>query len=65
MSYALDKQNGMFLGVCAGFARMSNTDPLWWRLGAALATLAGFGSPVILYLLIGWLAQPRAPRIDA
>ena len=38
MSYALDKQNGMFLGVCAGFARMSNTDPLWWRLGAALAT---------------------------
>lgn len=65
MTYALDKQNAIFLGVCAGFARMTNTDALWWRLGAVLATLAGFGSPVIIYLLIGWLAQPREPRFDA
>jgi len=29
MSFALDKRNAIFLGVCAGFAKMTNTDALW------------------------------------
>jgi phage shock protein C len=65
MSFAVDKTNAIFLGVCAGFARMTNSDALWWRLGAVVGTIVGFGILPIVYLLIAWLAQPRAPRIDA
>jgi phage shock protein C len=57
--YQLDKSNAVFMGVCAGFARMTNTDPLWWRIGTVIGTVLGFGLLPILYLLIGWLAQPR------
>lgn len=57
MSFALDKRNAIFLGVCAGFARMTNTDALWWRLGAVVGTV--FGLLPIIYLLVAWLAQPR------
>jgi phage shock protein C len=60
MSFALDKRNAIFLGVCAGFAKMTGTDALWWRLGAVVGTIVGFGLLPILYLLIAWLAQPRA-----
>ena len=59
MSFALDKRNAIFLGVCAGFAKMTNTDALWWRLGAVVGTVVGFGLLPIIYLLIAWLAQPR------
>ena len=59
MRFALDKRNAIFLGVCAGFAKMTNTDALWWRLGAVVGTIVGFGILPILYLLIAWLAQPR------
>lgn len=59
MSFALDKRNAIFLGVCAGFARMTKTDALLWRLGAVIGTIVGFGILPIIYLLIAWLAQPR------
>lgn len=59
MSFALDKRNAIFLGVCAGVAKMTNTDALWWRLGAVVGTVVGFGLLPIIYLLIAWLAQPR------
>ncbi|MBA4759268.1 PspC domain-containing protein [Sphingosinicella sp.] len=59
MSFALDKKNAIFLGVCAGFAKMTRTDVLWWRLGAVFGTIVGFGILPIIYLLIAWLAQPR------
>jgi phage shock protein C len=58
--YELDKSNSVFMGVCAGFARITSTDPLWWRIGAVIGTFLGFGLLPIIYLLIGWLAQPRA-----
>ena len=59
MSFALDKKNAIFLGVCTGFAKMTRTDVLWWRLGAVFGTIVGFGILPIIYLLIAWLAQPR------
>lgn len=59
MSFALDKRNAIFLGVCAGFAKMTNTDALWWRLGAVVGTVLSFGLLPIIYLLVAWLAQPR------
>ncbi len=59
MTYTLDKTNALFLGLCAGFAKMTGTDPLWWRLGAAVGTLFGFVLLPVIYLLIAWLAQPK------
>jgi hypothetical protein len=38
---------------------MTSTDALWWRLGAVVGTIVGFGLLPIIYLLIAWLAQPR------
>lgn len=64
-NFELDKTNGMLLGVCAGFAKMTNTEVLWWRLGAVVGTIIGFGILPIVYVLIGWLAQPKVNQIDA
>lgn len=58
-SYALDKSNSKFLGVCAGLSRSTGWDPLLIRVGAVAATL--FFGPVapILYLATGLLAETR------
>ena len=44
-------------GVCASFARATDTDPLLWRVGIAVLTLFG-GTGIALYLL-GWLLVPQ------
>lgn len=56
-SFALDKQQAKFLGVCSGIARSLNVDPLWVRLAFVVSVLAGFGLPVLLYFVIALLAQ--------
>ncbi len=55
--FHLDKQNGKIMGVCSGLARWSGIDVTIWRVGFALATIFGFGSPIIIYVLIGLLAK--------
>jgi len=45
-------------GVCGGLGRYFNTDPLWFRLGFVLVTLAG-GAGILIYL-IAWLIIPEA-----
>lgn len=57
--FRLDKPNGKIMGVCAGLARYFSTDPIWFRIGFLAATVIGFGSPVIIYLLIGLIASSR------
>jgi phage shock protein C len=54
--FALDKTNGRFLGVCAGIARYTGWDVTWIRVATAILTLAGFGSVLLVYLVIAWLA---------
>lgn len=49
---ALDKANKKILGVCAGLANWSGMDPMIVRLIFAVATLIGFGSPILIYIVL-------------
>jgi phage shock protein C len=56
--YALDKDHGKILGVCAGLARSTGWDPLLIRLGAVLATVLLLGPvAILLYLVTAWIAN--------
>ena len=59
-SYALDKQQAMMLGVCAGLARTTVWDPTAIRIGAVLATLFLLGPfALLLYLIVALVADAR------
>jgi len=49
-------------GVCGGLGRYFDTDPLWFRLGFVVVTLAG-GAGILIYL-IAWLIIPEATPGD-
>ena len=55
----LDKQHGKLLGVCAGLANYTGIEVVWWRVGFVVATLIGFGFPILLYLVIGLVANSQ------
>ncbi|MFM2236803.1 MAG: hypothetical protein RL209_837 [Pseudomonadota bacterium] len=48
----LDKTNKKILGVCAGLANWTGIDAMIIRLIFAFATVVGFGSPVLIYILL-------------
>jgi phage shock protein C len=50
-------------GVCGGLGRYFNTEPVWFRLGFVVITLAG-GAGILIYL-VSWLVIPEAGREDA
>ena len=51
----LDKGNKKILGVCAGLANWANMDPMIVRIIFAVATLIGFGSPVLIYIVLAMI----------
>jgi phage shock protein C len=51
----LDKTNKKILGVCAGLANWSGIDAMIIRLIFAIATVVGFGSPVLIYILLAMI----------
>ncbi len=51
----LDKTNKKILGVCAGLANWSGIDAKIIRLIFAVATVVGFGSPVLIYILLAMI----------
>lgn len=53
----LDKVNGKVLGVCAGLANYFGIDPRMVRLLFVVGALAGFGSFVVIYLIIALLVK--------
>ncbi len=53
----LDKSNGMLFGVCSGLAGWSGIDATLIRIGFALATLCGFGLPLLAYIVIALVAN--------
>jgi phage shock protein PspC (stress-responsive transcriptional regulator) len=57
--FRLDKPNGKVMGVCAGLANYFGVDTVWFRVGFLAAAVIGFGSPVIIYLIIGLVADSR------
>jgi phage shock protein C len=59
--FYLDKQNGKFLGVCAGIADYTGVDVTLVRIGTILLTILGSGMTIIAYFVAGWIA-PSKPR---
>ena len=55
--FHLDKANGKFMGVCAGIANFFGWDVNLVRIGFALGTVLGFGSLLLVYLVIGLIAD--------
>jgi phage shock protein PspC (stress-responsive transcriptional regulator) len=51
----LDKTNKKILGVCAGLANWAKMDPMIVRLIFAVATLVGFGSPILIYIVLAMI----------
>ena len=59
-SYALDKNEGKMLGVCAGLARTTGWDPTIIRVATVAATLLLLGPvAIILYLATALIAEAR------
>lgn len=56
--FYLDKRNKKLMGVCAGLADYMGVDTVWVRVATVLATLF-LGWPILVYLVIGWVAQPK------
>lgn len=57
--FGLDKANAKFWGVCAGIARYFDVDTTLVRVAFVFAALIGFGSPALLYVIIGLVAPAR------
>ena len=55
--FRLNKSNGKALGVCAGIADYFNLDVTLVRIAWVLGTLLGFGSLVLVYIVIALLAN--------
>ena len=55
--FHLDKVNGKFMGVCAGIANRFGWDVNLVRIGFALGTVLGVGSLLVVYLVIGLVAD--------
>ena len=57
--FYLDKRNKRFMGVCAGIADYFGWEATWVRIGAVAAVVMGVGFLPIIYLAIGWIADPK------
>lgn len=55
--FHLDKRRGKLMGVCAGIAEYFGIDVTLVRILVVVGTLAGFGSLILVYLLIGLIAD--------
>ena len=55
--FRLDKANGKIMGVCSGLARTFGIDVTLVRVAWIVATLLGFGSLILVYLAIGFIAD--------
>ena len=52
MALQRDHDNKMIFGVCAGLANEMKIDPTVMRLIFAVATLMGFGLPILIYIVM-------------
>jgi phage shock protein PspC (stress-responsive transcriptional regulator) len=56
-SFRLDKGNAKLAGVCSGIGNYFGVDSMLVRIGFVLATLLGFGSPILIYIAIALIAD--------
>ena len=47
-----DKENNIIGGVASGFGHYFTIDPVWIRLLFVIIVVAGFGSPILIYLIL-------------
>jgi phage shock protein C len=57
--FALDRNNGKLMGVCAGLAGTTGADATLIRLAAILSVFVLGPVAVLLYLVAGWVAPER------
>ena len=55
--FFLDKRNAKLMGVCAGLAAYTGIDVVWLRVGTVAGTLLGAGVLILVYLVIGLVAD--------
>jgi phage shock protein C len=51
----LNKTNKKFMGVCSGIADWAEIDASIVRILFVIATLVGFGSPILIYLILAFI----------
>jgi len=54
-----DKQNGKWMGVCAGIADYTGIDVTFIRIGAVVLTLATSGWVIVAYIAAGLIADKK------
>ena len=54
-----DTDNAYIGGVSSGFGHYLNVDPLWIRLSWIALVVLGFGSPIVIYIIL-WILIPEA-----
>jgi phage shock protein C len=57
--FLLNRHDAKLMGVAAGLADYTGTDPLLVRLGLVCAVLLTGPAAVVLYVTTGWLASDR------
>ena len=57
-----DIENQYIAGVSSGLGHYIGIDPLWIRLTWVLLVFAGFGTPILMYILL-WILVPEATTI--
>ena len=55
--FRLGRADAKVMGVCAGLADYFNVDATLVRIGFVAATLLGIGAPILIYLLVGLIAD--------
>lgn len=59
-----DKQNGKWMGVCAGIADYTGVDVTLIRIGMIAALFMGSGAPLLIYLAAGFIAPIKPRELD-
>lgn len=62
--FYLDKQNGKWLGVCAGIADYTGIDVTVIRIGMVIGTVLGSGALIIAYLIAAYIAPEKPRELD-
>ena len=58
-----DKQNGKWMGVCAGIADYTGIDVTIVRVGMIIATFMASGAPILVYLAAGMIAPVKPQEL--
>jgi phage shock protein C len=54
-----NKQDGKFMGVCAGLADFTGIEAVWWRIALVVGTFMGLGFLPLAYIVAGFVADKK------